>query len=137
MGDPMKHDRRANARVSAAHGSDMPPARLRPGRTAHVVDLSAGGALIETDCRLMPGARVELHLGEPSDRVAVTGRILRCQVSTVERERIRYRGAVAFERRLPFPGTIDPMGNRDPAGQRDADPARAGERDTHNGQRDQ
>ena len=78
----------------------MERARLRPGRTAQVVDLSAGGALIETDWRLCPGTRVELQLGDAVAPVTVGGRIVRCHVASVHRERIRYRSALAFERRL-------------------------------------
>jgi hypothetical protein len=80
----------------------MERARLRPGRMAHIVDLSSGGALIETDWRLLPGMRVELQLGEPIPLFRVTGRILRCHVALLDRERIRYRGALVFEEQLPF-----------------------------------
>jgi hypothetical protein len=80
----------------------MDRARLRPGRLARIIDLSAGGALIETDWRLLPGLRVELHVGEPVPVHKVAARILRCQVTLVGREHIRYRGALAFEERLPF-----------------------------------
>jgi hypothetical protein len=99
MAEALSDERRATPRVSTA-GSGMGRARLRPGRTAHVIDLSAGGALIETDWRLLPGTRVELQLGEPAAPHNVTGRILRCHVALVDRERIRYRGALAFEERL-------------------------------------
>jgi hypothetical protein len=79
-----------------AHG------RLRPGRPARILDLSRGGALIETDWRLLPGARVELQLGDPVVRHQVKGRIVRCHVALLDRERIRYRGALAFEEQLRF-----------------------------------
>jgi hypothetical protein len=69
---------------------------------AHIVDLSSGGALIETDWRLLPGVRVELQLGEPVPLFRVAGRILRCHVALLDRERIRYRGALMFEEQLPF-----------------------------------
>ena len=80
----------------------MERARLRPGRTAHIVDVSAGGALIETDWRLLPGIRVEMQLGEPVPLFRVAGRILRCHVALLDRERIRYRGALMFDEQLPF-----------------------------------
>lgn len=102
MAEAVADERRATPRVSTAGSSGLQRARLRPGRTAHVVDLSAGGALIETDWRLLPGTRVELQLGDPSAVYRVTGRILRCHVSLLDRERIRYRGALAFEERVAF-----------------------------------
>jgi hypothetical protein len=95
-------ERRASARVPAPTLAGMERARLRPGRTAHVVDLSAGGALLETDWRILPGMRVEMQLGEPAPLFRVAGRVLRCHVTLVDRERIRYRCALMFEEHLPF-----------------------------------
>jgi hypothetical protein len=80
----------------------MERARLRPGRSAYVLDLSSGGALIETDWRLLPGVRVEMQIGEPVPLVRVTGRILRCHVALLGRERITYRGALRFEHQVFF-----------------------------------
>jgi hypothetical protein len=103
----------------------MERARLRPGRTAFVINLSSGGALIETDWRLLPGVRVEMQLGEPAPLFRVAGRILRCHVTLLDRERIRYRGALMFEEQLPFgevpthgvlPGTTDLEAQREHRG---------------------
>lgn len=102
MAGPVKHERRASPRVPALTLAGMERARLRPGRSAHIVDLSSGGALIETDWRLLPGMRVEMQVGEPVPLFRVAGRILRCHVALLDRERIRYRGALMFEEQLPF-----------------------------------
>ena len=102
MDGTIARERRASSRVSALTLAGMERARVRPGRTAHVVDLSAGGALIETDWRLMPGMRVEMQLGEPSPSLRVAGRVLRCHVALLDRERIRYRCALMFEEHLSF-----------------------------------
>ena len=102
MARPIGHDRRASPRLPAFNIAGMERARLRPGRMAHIVDVSSGGALIETDWRLLPGMRVELQLGEPVPLFRVAGRILRCHVALLDRERIRYRGALMFEEQLPF-----------------------------------
>jgi hypothetical protein len=91
-------ERRASSRVPALTMAGMERARLRPGRTAHVVDLSAGGALIETDWRLLPGMRVEMQLGEPAVLFRVAGRVLRCHVALLDRERC----ALMFDEHLPF-----------------------------------
>jgi hypothetical protein len=95
-------ERRASPRVLALTMAGMERARLRPGRMAHIVDVSAGGALIETDWRLLPGTRVEMQLGEPVPVFRVAGRVIRCHVAALERERIRYRGALMFDEQLPF-----------------------------------
>lgn len=100
MAAPLTRERRATPRVSMLEGTRMEHARLRPGRIAHIVDLSAGGALIETDWRLLPGTRVELRLGEAPASFTVEAQIVRCEVALLSRERIQYRGALAFERRL-------------------------------------
>ena len=46
--------------------------------------------------------RVEMQVGEPVPLFRVTGRILRCHVALLGRERIRYRGALMFEEQVPF-----------------------------------
>ena len=104
MADSLTSERRAWPRVSTAERAEMAYGRLRPGRRAQIVDVSAGGALIDTDWRLLPGMRVELQLGEPVALYRVKGRILRCHVALLNRDRIRYRGALAFEDQLAFGG---------------------------------
>lgn len=95
-------ERRAWPRVDTMTCSDLARGKLRPGRPAHIVDVSAGGALIETEWRLLPGTRVELQVGEPVALYKVQARILRCHVAHLDRGRIRYRGALVFEEQLPF-----------------------------------
>ena len=102
MAIAVRHERRAAPRVGAFTAQGMERARLRPGRLAHVIDLSASGALIETDWRLLPGIRVEMQLGDPAPLFRVGGRILRCHVSLLGRERIQYRGALMFDEQLPL-----------------------------------
>jgi hypothetical protein len=103
-------ERRAWPRVTTVACSDMARGRLRPGWPAQIVDISAGGALIETEWRLLPGMRVELQVGEPVALYNVKARILRCHVALLDRERIRYRGALMFEEQLPLNGNEAPAG---------------------------
>jgi len=107
MADAITRERRASERLTALAGLER--ARLRPGRTARIVDLSAGGALIETDWRILPGMRIEMQLGEPAPLFRVAGRALRCHVTLLDRERIRYRCALMFEDHLPL-GNYLPTG---------------------------
>jgi hypothetical protein len=103
-------ERRAWPRMTTVTRSEMARGKLRPGRPAQIVDVSAGGALIETEWRLLPGTRVELQVGEPVALYSVKARILRCHVALLDRERIRYRGALMFEEQMPFNGNDKPAG---------------------------
>jgi hypothetical protein len=103
-------ERRAWPRVTTVAFPDLARGKVRPGRLAQIVDMSAGGALIETECRLLPGMRLDLQVGEPVALYNVKARILRCHVALLDRERIRYRGALVFEQRLPWGGNEGPNG---------------------------
>ncbi len=96
------NERRANERLQAPVEHGIVSARVRPGREATVINVSVSGILIETGYRLLPGARVELHLHGPHDRITSWGRILRASVAGVAATSVRYRGAIALERPLPW-----------------------------------
>jgi hypothetical protein len=70
-----------------------------------VLDLSCGGALLESATRMLPGARAELQLIGDS-RFVVRGRIVRCGV--IRLEPLAYRGAIAFDDLLPLSSTVEP-----------------------------
>jgi hypothetical protein len=69
---------------------------LRAGRELVVVNLSAGGALVESTTRLLPGTHVEVHVTGAHGRVLVRARVVRCSVWTVTADVVTYRGALAF-----------------------------------------
>ena len=102
-------DRRVDARF-------LPPpphatrATLRPGCTVALVNLSAGGALLEAARPLRPGARVHLQLVMQVRTFILAGHVLRCAVWALdELEGARYRGAVRFEQRCePFWEVLEP-----------------------------
>ena len=75
---------------------------IRPGHRARLVDVSAGGALLETHYRLLPGSVVELHMEARKGRTTVRGRVTRCAVVRVHPRSVWYRGAIAFDRHLPW-----------------------------------
>ena len=117
-------DRRTTRRLHRTEEHGVMTARVRPGHRAHLVDVSATGALIETSYRLLPGASVELHLETESTHTRIRGRVLRCAVVRVRPSFVHYRGAVAFDRSLPWfvDDTNRVSGNHD---LRTADPHRA------------
>ena len=104
-------DRRITPRHYGAEAHGIVSARVRPGHRATLIDLSAGGALIETAYRLLPGTSVELHVETAQHRACVRGRVLRCAVADVCSTLIRYRGAIRFDGGLPWlmNGTGNPV----------------------------
>jgi len=74
--------------------------RLRTGRDLTVLDLSSGGAFVEGEARLLPGTHVEVHVITAGGRVLVRSRVVRAFVARLCRDRVEYRGALAFERQI-------------------------------------
>jgi hypothetical protein len=100
--DETPRERRRTVRRRRIEEHGIKDARVRPGTDAVVIDVSAGGALIETRHRMLPGAAIELQLASGSGRVAVRGSVVRCSVARVRAGGIWYRGAIAFDRHLPW-----------------------------------
>jgi hypothetical protein len=92
--------RRAKRRGAGEHG--IQNARIRPGHPVTVIDCSSGGALVEAECRLLPGSMVDLHVESDRRHAAVRGRVVRCSVVRVRPSSMCYRGAIAFDRYLPW-----------------------------------
>jgi PilZ domain-containing protein len=76
-------------------------ARVRPGHAVTVIDVSEGGALIETSKGLLPGSVVDLQFGTVQKQSAVRGRVLRCQVAALRADAVSYRAAIGFEYSIP------------------------------------
>jgi PilZ domain len=95
-------DRRGARRLEAFEEHRIVSASVQPGHRARVIDVSAGGALIETSLRLLPGAAIELQVETGSDHTSVRGHVLRCVVVRLRPTWVCYRGAIVFERHLPW-----------------------------------
>lgn len=95
-------ERRQSVRLSAHEGHGITRARVRPGHEVDVVDVSSGGALIEAVHRLLPGSAIDLQLVIRENQVAVRGRVLRCAVARLRPAAVFYRGAIGFDRSLPW-----------------------------------
>jgi hypothetical protein len=117
---------------------DAPPdtvrATLRPGCSVRIVDLSAGGALVQGERPLGPGTRVHMHVVTSVQTFTLTARVLRCAVWALHPlDGVTYQGALQFENRcelfgeagtqpgVKVPGTTTPQspveGDRIPASQ--------------------
>ena len=96
----MAVDRRAAARRTPDPDEPLCWARLRAGRELAVVDISDAGALVESATRLLPGTHVEVHVVTREGRTLVRSRVMRASVHALTAETLRYRAALAFERRV-------------------------------------
>jgi hypothetical protein len=101
MTSPVVERRRAPRRPTVReHGIES--ARVRRGGHVAVVDASAGGMLIETRHRLLPGMPLEIHLERNKNISIMRGRVLRCVVVHLTASSVCYRGAIAFDQHLPW-----------------------------------
>ena len=97
-------DRRVHARLTPVELQNPITARLKYGERVTLVDLSEGGALLETSMFLRPDTDLVLELVDPRTRdvTDVVSRVLRSQVSGLQGG-IKYRGACAFDRPFSHP----------------------------------
>jgi len=96
------NERRANARRHGTSRRVRPQVRIRPGHSATLLDISAGGALIETTGRLLPNTFAEVCMEIDSRRASLRCRVLRCAVALVTPAAVRYRAAIQFDSYLPW-----------------------------------
>jgi PilZ domain len=76
---------------------------LRVGSATSLINLSAGGALVETTRPLQPGARVNLQVLTAAHTFTVPAHVVRCAVWSLDAESgVTYRGALAFLEHCAF-----------------------------------
>ena len=97
-----KTERRQMRRRSHVDEHGITAARVRPGHVVRLIDVSAAGALVETSRRLLPGKAVELQVERGGEQTVVRGRVLRWAVVKIQPTWIYYRGAIGFDRHLPW-----------------------------------
>jgi len=90
--------RRARRRPGEEHRGVS--ARIRPGHAVRLVDVSTGGALIETARRLLPGACIELQIDTDRRRATLRSTVVRCGVIRLAANAVCYQAALAFDRPL-------------------------------------
>jgi PilZ domain-containing protein len=90
-------DRRQYPRRTPEAKELLARVRLRGGRELEVKNISAGGALLEGESRLLPGTHVDLHVTTRQGRVLVRARILRASVFRLTADSVGYRIALLFE----------------------------------------
>jgi hypothetical protein len=93
---------RRNFRRTGVGEHGIISARVRPGHPVAVIDISAGGVLIEISRLLLPGAAADLQLDTAHRRASLRGRVLRCAVCRLLPSGVSYRAAIVFDRQWPF-----------------------------------
>src|SRR6476660_6479810 len=101
-------DRRVHARLAPVDLQNPITARLKYGQAVTLVDLSVGGALVETSTFLRPDTDlvIELRDGRTRNVTDVVSRVLRSQVSGLQGG-VKYRGACVFDRPFSHPALSD------------------------------
>ena len=100
------HGRRTNRRTHRRLSPDdfqwLRAARLKYGSHVRVIDISAGGMLIETERPLAPDSKMVFELAGSERTVLVACRVLRCDPVCRDEGR-RFRVACGFVRPLDLP----------------------------------
>jgi hypothetical protein len=97
-------DRRSSIRQTLSELSWLNEIKLKYGPPVSLLDLSAGGAQIETTSyRLQPGSTIVMEVGAGSATFNVPSRVLRAHVSSIMPSATTYRAALAFKRPLDLP----------------------------------
>jgi hypothetical protein len=95
-------ERRAHRRLTVSELSWLNHARIKYGPDVTLIDLSVGGAQIETTgFALQPGSAVVIELAAGKRTWPVPARVLRCQIAGLT-PHPTYRGALAFKRPFKF-----------------------------------
>jgi hypothetical protein len=92
-------DRRQHRRFAASELPGLRSARIKSGPHVAVVDVSAGGVLLESDARLQPDSEAILELVGRAGQTVVPFRVVRCHVAGLNGAP-RYLGACAFKEPL-------------------------------------
>jgi hypothetical protein len=96
-------DRRAYERLRDQDLRWVRNARIAKGHSVTLVDLSAGGALIDSPVMLRPTSLLALEITGAGFDTTIEFRVVRCQVGAVNAERTTYRGACEFTRLIELP----------------------------------
>ena len=100
--DAATAERRLHPRLTLSDLEWLNTVRLKYGPVVSLLDLSSGGAQIETASRLHPGSVVVVQISGTGGEVAMPSTVLRSQVCRVTPYAI-YRSALSFKREFEAP----------------------------------
>jgi hypothetical protein len=97
-------DRRVHQRLRDRELAWVRNARLSAGKGVTLVDLSAGGTLLDSPVSLRPASLLTLQFSGRGVDMAVEFRVLRCQVGAIGSLGPTYRAACEFTQLIQLPG---------------------------------
>jgi len=104
---PAADERRTHMRLSAEDALWLQGVRIKYGSDVRVIDISAGGILVESESELRPNANIVFEVSGPETTTLVPARVLRCHPIDKGGKK-RHRAACAFKRPLSIPDVISP-----------------------------
>ena len=112
----LSRDRRQFSRHRERELEWVRTVRLRAAGEVALIDLSAGGALIDAGVPLRPGALFSLEIVGGGLEAIIPLHVVRSEISALMADGARYRGALSFARPIELPGVHPPadLGTADP-----------------------
>ena len=98
-----RSDRRAHRRHRDEELRWIRSARLSVGYNVAIVDLSSGGALLDSPVPLRPDSLLALEIDGRGFDKSIPFRVVRCQIGSLLPERTIYRGACEFTSAIELP----------------------------------
>jgi hypothetical protein len=95
-------NRRIHERLKASDLHWLRGARIKYGADVRILDISAGGVLLETESALTRDANVVVELTGAASPILIPSRVIRCRMASLG-EILKYQGACAFKRPLALP----------------------------------
>jgi hypothetical protein len=102
-GEQTRHDRRAHKRHRHEELRWIRQARLSAGPAVSIVDLSSGGALVDSPVALRPDSVLTLDIEGRGFDKTLQFRVIRCEVGTLRPGQTIYRGACEFTTSIELP----------------------------------
>jgi len=95
-------EKRSAPRLPPSAITDLKSVRLIAGPEVTLINISRGGALIETDALLVPHSSIAIRLVTAEAVFLLRGRVLRSRASSFHGSNLVYHSALAFDEELPF-----------------------------------
>jgi PilZ domain len=112
MSEPVDQSPGGDPRYPASAVPSITGVRLSPGDVVQLVNISRSGILVEGRTRFVPGTRITVLFDGGFSPAQMKAKVVRCQVSSIDRGALRYQSGIQFDTRLAatFPEPSSPPG---------------------------